>query len=133
MADNAARKTPTAKAADKAAEVEAIDTAAAPAEKGKAAEKVQEPEFKDGIYTEHGVELANGNKIDVSAIVDRKLLPATYGSLLAEGNGPALTIATLTTHTRRMLDLAGATFEDLEEVLPQVIERSREAADSEDK
>ena len=89
-------------------------------------------EIKDGVYTEKGVELTNGNKIDVSVIVDRKRLPATYGSLLAEGNGPALTIATLTTYTRRMVDMSGATFEDLELVLPQVIERSREAADSED-
>lgn len=87
-------------------------------------------EIKDGVYTEKGVELSNGSKIDVGVIVDQRKLPATYGSPLAEGNGPALTIATLTTQTRRILDLYGATMEDLEAVLPQVIERARDAADA---
>lgn len=93
--------------------------------------KSLEPELKDGIYTEEGVELANGRKVDVGVIVDRKKLPATYGSLLAEGNGPALVIASLTVQTRRMIDMAGATLEDLEEVLADVIDRSRDAAESE--
>lgn len=112
------------------AEVEVIKQDTAPQEAPK---EVQEPTLKDGIYTEYGVKLTNGNAVEVGVIVDRKRLPATYGSLLAEGNGPALTIATLTSRTRQLLDWTGATFEDLEDVLPDVINRAREAADAEDK
>lgn len=118
-----AKKT-TNKAVDQVEVVERTD------EELAAEENAPKGEIKDGVYTEKGVELTNGTKIEVGVIVDQKKLPATYGSLLAEGNGPALTIATLTTKTRRILDLSGATMEDLEEVLPAVIERGRDAADA---
>jgi len=115
----------TAKKSDKTStEVEVAESTA---------QELPKVELKDGIYIERDVELANGRKIEVEVIVDRKKLPATYGSLLAEGNGPALTIATLTSRTRQILDWTGATLEDLEDVLPDVITRSREAADAEDK
>ena len=83
----------------------------------------------DGIYTEQDVELRNGRKVPIEVIVDDKKLPATYGSLLAEGNGPALTIAALTTKTRRILDFTGATMEDLDGAVAEVIMRGREMPD----
>lgn len=86
----------------------------------------KDPVFADGIYTEYGVELGNGVEVDVEVIVDKRKLPASYGLLLSEGNGPAIVMATLTTRTRRFLDWAGATLDDIEEVLPDVVRRSRE-------
>ncbi|MGJ4099729.1 hypothetical protein [Corynebacterium macclintockiae] len=86
----------------------------------------REPVFADGIYTEYGVELGNGAEVDIEVIVDRRKLPASYGLLLAEGNGPAIIMATLTTRTRRFLDWAGATLDDIEDVLPDVVRRSQE-------
>ncbi|MDK8889845.1 hypothetical protein QQA05_00250 [Corynebacterium macclintockiae] len=86
----------------------------------------REPVFADGIYTEYGVELTNGAKVDVEVIVDKRKLPASYGLLLSEGNGPAIIMATLTTRTRRFLDWAGATLDDIEDVLPGVISRGQE-------
>lgn len=85
--------------------------------------------LKDGIYTEE-VTLTNGVPMPCEVIVDMKKLPATYGMLISEGNAAALTIAALTARTRRMLDLLGATMEDLNEVLPAVIARAREASES---
>lgn len=85
-------------------------------------------EVVDGVYTEQ-VELTNGRSIDVGVIVDQDKLPATYGSLLAEGNAPALVVAQCTTRTRRMLDLAGATLQDLNEVVSPVIQRAHDAAE----
>ncbi|CAM2804105.1 hypothetical protein COJE103337_03875 [Corynebacterium jeikeium] len=86
----------------------------------------REPVFADGIYTEYGVELGNGAEVDIEVIVDKRKLPASYGLLLAEGNGPAIIMATLTTRTRRFLDWAGATLDDIEDVLPGVISRGQE-------
>lgn len=91
----------------------------------------KEPVLKDGVYTEYGVELVNGVKIPVSVIVNEKDLPATFGSLVSEGNGAALIIAQLTAGTRRMIDLAGATMADIGETFPAVIMRGREAVDAE--
>lgn len=116
----AVKKAETPKSVDQVEIVE-NDTTTPTAPKG---------EIKDGVYTEKDVELSNGAKIEVGVIVDQNRLPATYGSLLAEGNGPALTIATMTTQTRRVLDLMGATMEDLQGALPAVIERARDAADA---
>lgn len=84
---------------------------------------------KDGVYTEKNVKLQNGSYMDVEVIVDVNKLPATYGMLVSEGNGAALTIAMLTVRTRRLLDLLGATMGDLNETLPPVIERARAAGD----
>ncbi len=86
----------------------------------------REPVFAEGIYTEYGVELGNGATVDIEVIVDKRKLPASYGLLLAEGNGPAIIMATLTTRTRRFLDWAGATLDDIEDVLPGVISRGQE-------
>ena len=86
----------------------------------------KKPSFADGIYTEYGIELDNGAKVDVEVIVDKCKLPASYGSLLSEGNGPAIIMATLTARTRRVLDWAGATLADIEDVLPAVISRGQE-------
>lgn len=105
----------TAKANTKTADVEIIDK-----------EAKKEPTFADGIYTEYGVELDNGAKVDVEVIVDKRKLPASYGSLLAEGNGAAIVMATLTTRTRRVLDWAGATLADIDGALPGVISRGQE-------
>lgn len=84
-------------------------------------------EVKDGIYVEEDVELGNGNKIEVEVITDYEKLPATYGSLLSEGNGPAMIIASVTSKTRRIMDLTGATQRDLNEVISPVVARSRDA------
>ena len=86
----------------------------------------KDPVFADGIYTEYGVELGNGAEVDIEVIVDKRKLPASYGLLLSEGNGPAIVMANLTTRTRRFLDWAGATLADIENVLPDVVRRSRE-------
>lgn len=88
-------------------------------------------ELVDGIYTEDNVTLTNGRVISVEVITDKKKLPATFGNLLAEGNSIAMTIAMLTTKTRRILDYSGATVEDIESVLAPVIDRARDAADKE--
>lgn len=80
----------------------------------------------DGIYTERNVELTNGIAIDVEVIVDRMKLPATFGKLMSEGNTPAIIIAQLTAKTRTMLDMFGATLEDVTDVLPPVIQRASE-------
>lgn len=103
-------------------------TAKKTAEK-KAAEPVGT--ITDGIYTEENVELSNGTRIPVEVIVDNDLLPATFASLVAEGNASALNIAMMTVRTRRVLDMAGAINKDLREVLGPVIERARKAADAE--
>lgn len=89
-------------------------------------EEKKDPTFSNGIYTEYGVSLANGATVDIEVIVDKTKLPASYGLLLAEGNGPAIIMATLTTRTRRVLDWAGATLADIEGVLPGVINRGQE-------
>ncbi|WP_141739625.1 hypothetical protein ACEN2D_02190 [Corynebacterium auriscanis] len=95
-------------------------------EKNDAKETTKSPTFVGGVYTEHDVELTNGAKVDVEVIVDKRQLPATYGSLLSEANGPAIIMATLTARTRRILDWAGATLADIEDVLPGVINRGQE-------
>lgn len=97
------------------ADVEVIDKA-----------EKKDPTFANGVYTEYGVELTNGAKVDVEVIVDKRNLPASYGTLLAEGNGPAIIMATLTTKTRRVLDWSGATLADIEDVLPAVVSRGQE-------
>lgn len=88
----------------------------------------REPVLKDGVYTEYDVELVNGVKIPVSVIVDEMKLPATFGYLISEGNGAAMVIAQLTAGTRRIIDLAGATMEDINATFPEIIQRGREAA-----
>lgn len=84
---------------------------------------VKEPTHTDGIYTEYGVKLSNGMAVDVEVITDRP-----WGSLVAEGNAPALVMASMTVKTRRTLDLSGATLEDVETVLADVINRAQDAA-----
>lgn len=96
---------------------------------GKTAAK-REPALKNGVYTEYDVELVNGVKIPVSVIVDEMKLPATFGSLISEGNGAAMVIAQLTAGTRRIIDLAGATMEDINATFPEIIQRGRDAADA---
>lgn len=105
----------TTKAKTTKADVEIVDK-----------EDKKDPTFANGVYTEYGVELTNGAKVDVEVIVDKRNLPASYGLLLSEGNGPAIIMATLTTRTRRFLDWAGATLDDIEDVLPGVIKRGQE-------
>lgn len=85
----------------------------------------------DGIYVEHDVELRNGATLDIEVITDRDQLPASFGTLMAEGNGPALIMAMLTVKSRRMLDLYGATLADVNHVISPVIDRARKAAEAE--
>lgn len=87
------------------------------------------PELEKGVYTEFRVELGNGVKVDVSVIVDRDMLPASFSTLVAEGNVEAMIIAQVTDFTRKMLDFAGATRKDLRDVIAPVVERAQEAAD----
>lgn len=103
------------------------------AAKKTAAKKAAEPvgAIKDGVYVEENVELTNGAKIPVEVIIDNDELPATFASLVAEGNAAALNIAMMTVRTRRVLDMAGATNRDLREVLGPVIERARKTAGEE--
>ncbi|MGC2865986.1 hypothetical protein ACMG4H_14145 [Corynebacterium glutamicum] len=89
----------------------------------------REPSLENGVYTEYDVQLVNGVKIPVSVIVDEMKLPATFGSLISEGNGAAMVIAQLTAGTRRIIDLAGATMEDINATFPEIIQRARDAAD----
>lgn len=84
--------------------------------------------IKDGLYIEENVELHNGNKVTIEVITDRDDLPSTFGSLLAEGNAPALAIAQCSTRTRRVLDLSGATMRDLREAVGDVVRRAQLAA-----
>lgn len=95
--------------------------------------EAKDPTFIDGVYTEYGVELRNGMKLDVEVITDRDELPASFGNLLSDGNGPAMVMAMLTVKTRRLLDLYGATMKDVKVTLPPVIERAREAAEAAEK
>lgn len=81
---------------------------------------------KDGVYTEDGVILGNGNEIEVGVIMDKEMLPASTSSLAAEGNFEGLVLAQLTVATRRVLDWTGATRKDLHEVIAPVIERANE-------
>lgn len=83
-------------------------------------------EVKDGVYVEENVELKNGVKVTIEVILDSEDLPSTFGSLLAEGNGPALAIAQCTTRTRRVLDLAGATMGDLKGAVGEVVQRAQD-------
>lgn len=85
------------------------------------------PAIVDGIYTEN-VTIHNGETIPVEVIVDADLLPATFGSLVSEGNAAALVIAQLTTTTRRYLDLLGANQKDLKGVIGDVVKRARAMA-----
>lgn len=85
------------------------------------------PAIVDGIYKEN-VEIHNGETIPVEVIVDADLLPATFGSLVSEGNAAALVIAQLTVTTRRYLDLLGANQKDLKGVIGETVKRAREAA-----
>ena len=94
----------------------------------KTDDAIKEPTHTDGIYTEYGVKLSNGMAVDVEVITDRRKLPASWGSLVAEGNAPALVMASMTVKTRRTLDLSGATLEDVETVLADVISRAQDAA-----
>lgn len=96
----------------------------------KIEDAAKEPTLVDGVYTEHEVKIGNGTTLPVSVITDPRKLPASWGSLVAEGNGPALIMASLTANTRRMLDMAGATLDDVDNVLSEVVKRAQEASNS---
>lgn len=89
----------------------------------------KEPTLEDGIYTEYAVELGNGVKVDIEVVFDREELPASYMSLVAEGNMEAALIAQLTPRTRRILDLVGATLKDLKSCVLDVVGRAQKKRD----
>lgn len=87
------------------------------------------PTHVNGIYTEYGVELSNGVKVDIEVITDHDNLPASFMTYAAEGNTLALMLAKLTPNTRRILDFLGATQKDLRTVIADVISRANEVED----
>ncbi|MBK4144607.1 hypothetical protein GWO57_08160 [Corynebacterium macginleyi] len=83
------------------------------------------------IYTEKGVELTNGVKVDVSVFLDNDDLPVSFAALVAEGNVGAMLIGKLPEKTRTLLDWVGATQRDLREVIAPVIQRADDLPESE--
>lgn len=112
-----AKKNTTKKTTD---EVEVLDPA--PEVKGT---------VENRIYTEKDVELTNGVKVDVSVLLDNDDLPASFASLVAEGNVGGMLIAKLPEKTRKLLDWVGATQRDLREVIAPIIQRADDLPESE--
>lgn len=113
-----AKKNTTKKTTDD--EVEVLDPA--PEVKGT---------VENRIYTEKDVELTNGVLVDVSVLLDNDDLPASFASLVAEGNVGGMLIAKLTEKTRKLLDWVGATQKDLREVIAPIIQRADDLPESE--
>lgn len=94
----------------------------------KATNKGGEGRVQDGVYIEEGVRLTNGVEVVIEVIVDKDQLPASMSSLVHEGNLEGVLMAQLTSSTRRLLDLVGATRKDLRDVISDVVQRGVEAA-----
>lgn len=88
-----------------------------------------ESKIENGIYTEKGVRLNNGTIVELDVIVDKDMLPASSASLLHEGNMEGMMMAYLTSKSRRILDMVGATRKDLNTVISEVVQRATDAAE----
>lgn len=88
-----------------------------------------ESKIENGIYTEKGVRLNNGVSVDLGVIVDKDLLPASSASLIHEGNMEGMMMAYLTSESRRILDMVGATRKDLNTVISELIQRATDESE----
>lgn len=81
---------------------------------------------KDDVYAEM-VTLENGVDCLIEVNTDVKKMPATTPLYLADGNGLAMVLGSLTIETRSRLGWTGATMQDLEDVIGDVVQRSRDS------
>lgn len=121
------KTTKTVAKAAKADEVEIVERSPEELDTGQVEEK-REPELKDGVYTEYGVELLNGRLVDVEVAVSRSKRPPEYSLMMAQGFGSAALQILLSMRTRYALNHSGWSDDDLEQVIAPVIQRGLEAS-----